>query len=67
MKAHWVNPFLGSVIDVWKQEFDQSIRKVGLNASRDGELRGEVSIVFNIIGSINGIVLYEMDGAQFTP
>ena len=63
MKAHWVNPFLGSVIDLWKQEFDQSIRKVGLNAGSNGVLRGEVSIVFNIIGSINGIVLYEMDAS----
>jgi len=60
MKESWVNPFLGSVIDVWRQEFGQTVRKIGLTSSKDGVLDGEISIIFNVQGSIEGVVLYEM-------
>ena len=61
MKSDWVNPFLGSVIDVWRREFDQSARKTRLITYSNSVLAGEVSIVFNLQGSINGVVLYEMN------
>ena len=63
MKESWVNPFLNSVIDVWMQEFRLSLQRRRLITSTECLLEGEVSVSFDIGGSIEGIALYEMSTA----
>lgn len=63
MRAEWVNPFLTSLIDVWSREFGQPATKARLTSPDSSLLDGELSLVFDIQGPLNGVVIYEMETA----
>ena len=61
MNADWVNPFLGPLKNVWRDELGFLLNTVKLSYSTEKVTVGEVTVVLSVNGAIKGQVLYEMD------
>lgn len=61
MNADWVNPFLGPLKSVWRDELGFPLDTIKLSYSSDRVTAGEVSVAINVQGALRGHVLYEMD------
>jgi chemotaxis protein CheX len=60
MEVKYLNPFLAAAADVIKAEVNQEIVRGGITVHQGALTTDEVTVLINIVGQIQGVVLLEL-------
>jgi chemotaxis protein CheX len=61
MRYEYIEPFIGSTMQILDNVLDSKIIRGDVSLINSSRMRGEVSIVINVVGDSNGTIVVSMD------